>query len=59
VEELTISESMELAKHAEKCGIDRISPVRPIYYSGMLTWVLEHDSRIGNSTNLAFLPRTN
>ena len=31
---LTTAESIRLAQHAEKCGVDGISSVPPIYYTG-------------------------
>ncbi len=53
---LTTDESVRLAKHAEKCGIDGISSVGPIYFSGTADTALEHYSRIARSTNLPFFP---
>lgn len=53
---LTTDESVRLAKHAEKCGVDGISSVGPIYFSGTADTALEHYSRIARSTNLPFFP---
>ena len=53
---LTTAESIRLAKHAEKCGVDGISSVGPIYYSGNADTALEHYSRIARSTSLPFFP---
>lgn len=53
---LTTSESMKLARHAEKCGVDGISSVGPIYYSGNADMALEHYNRIASSTQLPFFP---
>ena len=53
---LTTDESVRLAKHAEKCGVDGISSVGPIYFSGTAETALEHYSRIARSTNLPFFP---
>ncbi len=53
---LTTAESIDLAKHAEKCGVDGISSVGPIYYSGNADMALEHYNRIARSTGLPFFP---
>ena len=53
---MTTDESVRLAKHAEKCGVDGISSVGPIYFSGTAETALEHYSRIARSTNLPFFP---
>lgn len=53
---LTTEESVRLAKHAEKCGVDGISSVGPIYFSGTADTALEHYNRIARSTNLPFFP---
>jgi N-acetylneuraminate lyase len=53
---LTTAESIRLAQHAEKCGVDGISSVPPIYYTGNADTALEHYSRIAESTSLPFFP---
>jgi N-acetylneuraminate lyase len=53
---LTTSESVSLAKHAEKCGVDGISSVGPIYFSGTATMALEHYTKIATATSLPFFP---
>ncbi len=53
---LTTAESIRLAQHAEKCGVDGVSSVPPIYYTGNADTALEHYSRIAESTSLPFFP---
>ena len=53
---LTTAESIRLAKHAEQCGVDGISSVPPIYYTGNADTAIEHYSRIAESTSLPFFP---
>jgi N-acetylneuraminate lyase len=53
---LTTAESIRLAQHAEKCGVDGISSVPPIYYTGNADTAIEHYSRIAESTSLPFFP---
>jgi N-acetylneuraminate lyase len=53
---LTTAESIRLAQHAEKCGVDGISSVPPIYYTGNADTALEHYNRIAESTSLPFFP---
>lgn len=53
---LTTDESIRLAKHAEKCGVDGISSVGPIYFSGGADMALEHYKRIATATGLPFFP---
>ena len=53
---LTTAESIRLAKHAEKCGVDGVSSVPPIYYSGNADTALEHYNKIAGSTSLPFFP---
>ncbi|MEO8962223.1 MAG: dihydrodipicolinate synthase family protein [Ginsengibacter sp.] len=53
---LTTAESIRLAQHAEKCGVDGISSVPPIYYTGNADTALEHYSKIAGSTSLPFFP---
>ena len=53
---LTTAESIRLAKHAEQCGVDGISSVPPIYYTGNADTALEHYNKIAGSTSLPFFP---
>ncbi len=53
---LTTAESIRLAQHAERCGVDGISSVPPIYYSGNADMALEHYREIASSTGLPFFP---
>lgn len=53
---LTTAESIRLAQHAEQCGVDGISSVPPIYYTGNADTAIEHYSRIAESTSLPFFP---
>ncbi|HUZ58846.1 MAG TPA: dihydrodipicolinate synthase family protein [Hanamia sp.] len=53
---LTTSESIRLAQHAEKCGVDGVSSVPPIYYTGNADTTLEHYNKIAGSTSLPFFP---
>ncbi|MEO6136538.1 MAG: dihydrodipicolinate synthase family protein [Ginsengibacter sp.] len=53
---LTTKESIRLAQHAEKCGVDGISSVPPIYFTGNADNALEHYKNIAGSTSLPFFP---
>lgn len=53
---LTTAESVRLAQHAEKCGVDGISSVPPIYYTGNADTALAHYRKIAGSTGLPFFP---
>ncbi|MEO9005005.1 MAG: dihydrodipicolinate synthase family protein [Ginsengibacter sp.] len=53
---LTTAESIRLAQHAEKCGVDGVSSVPPIYYTGNADTALEHYKNIAGSTSLPFFP---
>lgn len=53
---LTTDESVRLARHAENCGVDGISSVGPIYFSGSAEMALEHYRKIAGATDLPFLP---
>ncbi|MFA6946507.1 MAG: dihydrodipicolinate synthase family protein [Pedobacter sp.] len=53
---LTTDESVRLAKHAQTCGVDGISSVGPIYFSGSAAMALEHYNQIATATNLPFFP---
>jgi N-acetylneuraminate lyase len=53
---LTTRESVRLAKHAEKCGVDAISSVGPIYYTGNADAALKHYQGIAEATHLPFFP---
>lgn len=53
---LTTEGSVRLAKHAENCGVDGISSVGPIYYSGTASMALEHYNSIARATDLPFFP---
>ena len=53
---LTTDESVRLAKHAQNCGVDGISSVGPIYFSGTAATALEHYRRIAVATDLPFFP---
>lgn len=53
---LTTNESVRLAKHAEQCGVDAISSVGPVYYSGNAAMALAHYKAIANTTQLPFFP---
>ena len=53
---LTTAESIRLAQHAEKCGVDGISSVPPIYYSGNADSALEHYKSIAGAVSLPFFP---
>ncbi|MGN6603639.1 MAG: dihydrodipicolinate synthase family protein [Ginsengibacter sp.] len=53
---LTTTESVRLAVHAEKCGVDGISSVPPIYYSGNADSAIEHYKNIAAAVNLPFFP---
>ena len=45
-----------MAKHAQTCGVDGISSVGPIYYTGNAESALEHYRKIATSTELPFFP---
>lgn len=53
---LTTDESVRLAKHAQTCGVDGISSVGPIYFSGNTESALEHYRNIATATDLPFFP---
>lgn len=53
---LTTAEAVRLAQHAEKCGVDGISSVPPIYYTGNADTALAHYRKIAGSTGLPFFP---
>ena len=53
---LTTDESVRLAKHAQLCGVDGISSVGPIYFSGSPDMAIEHYKQIATATNLPFFP---
>lgn len=53
---LTTKEAVRLAMYAEQCGVDAISSVGPVYYSGNAAMALEHYKRIASSTQLPFFP---
>ncbi len=53
---LTTVESVRLAKHAQTCGVNGISSVGPIYFTGNADSALEHYRAIATSTDLPFFP---
>lgn len=53
---LTTDESVRLAQHAEKCGVDGISSVGPIYFAATASMALEHYNTIARATDLPFFP---
>lgn len=53
---LTTATSIRLAQHAEQCGVDGISSVPPIYYTGNADTALTHYKMIAASTGLPFFP---
>ena len=53
---LTTDEAVRLAKHAEKCGVDGISSVGPIYFSGAAEMTIAHYNKIAAATSLPFFP---
>ncbi|TAM93447.1 MAG: dihydrodipicolinate synthase family protein [Chitinophagaceae bacterium] len=53
---LTTAEAVRLARYAEQCGVDAISSVGPVYYSGNAAMALEHYKGIASSTQLPFFP---
>lgn len=56
---LTTRESVELARHAVRCGADGISSVGPIYYGspdGSSAMALKHYEQIATATDLPFFP---
>lgn len=53
---LNTDESVRLAKHAEKCGVQAISAVGPIYYAASPAMALEHYRKIASSVGVPFFP---
>lgn len=53
---ITTAESVQLAAHAEKAGVDGISSVGPIYYAASPDTAIEHYRRIAEATCLPFFP---
>jgi len=53
---LTTEEAIRLARHAEQCGVNAISSVGPVYYSGNAAMALAHYKAIANATQLPFFP---
>ncbi len=53
---ITTAESITLATHAEKTGVDGISSVGPIYYAATSDTAIEHYRRIAEATVLPFFP---
>ncbi len=53
---LTTAESIRLAQHAEKCCVDGISSVPPVYYTGNADTALAHYGKIAESVSLPFFP---
>ncbi|CAL1519368.1 dihydrodipicolinate synthase family protein [Chitinophaga sp. MM2321] len=53
---LTTEESVNLARHAEQCGVSGISSVGPIYYAASPQMALEHYLHIAKATSLPFFP---
>lgn len=53
---MTTDESIRLTKHAASLGVDAISSVGPIYFSGNQATALEHYRRIANASHLPFFP---
>lgn len=53
---LTTAESTRLAQHAQNCGVDGISSVPPVYYTGNADTAFEHYKNIAASTGLPFFP---
>jgi N-acetylneuraminate lyase len=53
---MTTDESVSLATHASKLGVQGISSVGPIYYGGSSDMALQHYRQIANATDLPFFP---
>lgn len=53
---LTTEESVRLAIHAAKTGVNGISSVGPIYYAANTAMALEHYRAIAKATDLPFFP---
>jgi N-acetylneuraminate lyase len=53
---LNTEESVRLAKHAAKLGVDAISAVGPIYYNATVPMALEHYRKIATATDRPFFP---
>ncbi len=53
---ITTAESVQLALHAGKVGVDGISSVGPIYYTASPDTAIEHYRRIAEATSLPFFP---
>lgn len=53
---LTTAESVRLARYAANCGVDGISAVGPVYYSGNAEMALQHYKCIAEVTDLPFYP---
>lgn len=53
---LTTAESVALAAHAEKAGVDGISSVGPVYYGASPDTAIEHYRSIAAATSLPFFP---
>ena len=53
---LNTEESIRLAKHAAKLGVDAISSVGPIYYPATVPMALEHYRKIATATDRPFFP---
>lgn len=53
---LTTEQSIQLTVHAEKCGVDGISSVGPIYYAASPDTAIQHYRSIAQATSLPFIP---
>lgn len=53
---LNTEESVRLAKHAAKLGVDAISSVGPIYYAATVPMAVEHYRKIATATECPFFP---
>lgn len=53
---LSTEESVRLAKHAAKAGVDAISSVGPIYYGAAGNMAFEHYNKIAKASDLPFIP---
>ncbi len=53
---MTTKESVRLTKHAAALGVDGISSVGPIYFSGNQDTALEHYRQIAMASDLPFFP---
>ncbi|MBN8859608.1 MAG: dihydrodipicolinate synthase family protein [Sphingobacteriales bacterium] len=53
---LTTADSIQLATHAEKMGVDGISSVGPIYYAASSDMAIAHYRQIAEATVLPFFP---